>query len=241
MDKLRLAKDRAVVRLVGSIDDGSVGELLDHVDLARDAYGLRRIEIQVDSPGGDVKALRYCLRELDRRRGPERLSFTTTALAKAYSAAAVLVALGGDRREARPGATFLLHPARTPVPEDRAVTAETAAAIGAELAEVDWAIRRRLVRRLMRARPSGEPAEGAAGRLTAGDLRALRRMLPAQASSAESNRRPPELAADGGDSHDSQAPPPGRHPPRAARGLVPRRLRRISHGPPLKAMCTALR
>ena len=32
----------------------------------------------------------------------------------------------------------------------------------------------------MRARPSDEPADGAAGRLTAGDWRALRRILPAQ-------------------------------------------------------------
>ena len=37
-----------------------------------------------------------------------------------------------------------------------------------------------MARRLMRARPSDEPADGAAGRLTAGDWRALRRILPAQ-------------------------------------------------------------
>ena len=103
--------DHAVVRLSADLDWDTCEEALGAVHTAVDYYGYRQVELQVNSRGGNGQPLRHLLRGLDihRERG---VCFRTRVVAKASSAGAFLVALGGERI-AGPNARLLFHGATT--------------------------------------------------------------------------------------------------------------------------------
>ena len=97
--------DRAVLSVCGDFTDELVIDLVAQVRRLADECFYDLIEVEITSDGGAVQALRYFIEALDafRRDG---VSVTTRALARAGSAAAVMLSMG-DRREA----AFGLKPA----------------------------------------------------------------------------------------------------------------------------------
>ena len=92
--------DTLHLSLEGEISEFSVLGLMSAVRLAG-GYSLR---VRIDSPGGNLAASLAVYRAL--RSHPCRVDVDVTGEA---SSGAALVALAGDRRIARPGASMLLH------------------------------------------------------------------------------------------------------------------------------------
>ena len=166
--------DRAVLSVSGEITDELVIDLVAQVRRLADECFYDLVEVEITSNGGAVQALRYFVEALDafRRDG---VSVTTRALARAGSAAAVMLSMG-DRREAAPGAALTYHSARTDG-IDR-VTSRTAAVLHGVLSTVDGWMMGRLAERGLRAgRGIPAPCRRAAAALSEGDLGVVRRLL----------------------------------------------------------------
>ena len=166
--------DRAVLSVSWDVTDELVIDLVARVRRLADECLYDLVEVEITSNGGAVQALRYFVEALDafRRDG---VSVTTRALARAGSAAAVMLSMG-DRREAAPGAALTYHSARTDG-IDR-VTSRTAAVLHGVLSTVDGWVMGRLAERGLRAgRGTPAPCRRAAAALSEGDLGVVRRLL----------------------------------------------------------------
>ena len=135
----------AVVTVSGPITEGDMLQFVATLEQLHREYAYQTIEINVCSPGGEVRALDYCVEAMDALRH-QGVRFTTRALMSVSSAAACLVSLG-DSRVAAPSASFLYHQARTL--QAGAVTASLARHI---LTNVDATDEQYLTRLTQRAR-----------------------------------------------------------------------------------------
>lgn len=100
------------IRLLGEINNQSIFTLCDEVDLAIDYYQYRKIEIQIDSPGGSIASLDYYLSKLERWKR-KNVTIATLGLTQVASAAALILSLGtiGYRR-AYSSSMLLYHNSR---------------------------------------------------------------------------------------------------------------------------------
>ena len=128
--------------VTGVIEEEMMLQLVASMQQLHDEYFYTRIRLEINSPGGEARALDYCVEAMDslRARG---VRFTTRALMSAGSAAANLVALG-DVREASRSASFLFHQARA---STESVTAHAARQILTAVDNIDECYLTRLVRR----------------------------------------------------------------------------------------------
>jgi len=105
---------RGIVIFSVEVTDKSVAQLLDLLESAFNYYQYKEVEIQVNSPGGSVRALHFLLDHFERYRNQGRV-LALTALMEAASAAALMVSCGTPgRRAAYPRAVFLYHSVRLP-------------------------------------------------------------------------------------------------------------------------------
>ena len=65
--------DHAVVRFSGDVNANRIFSLCDEIDTAINYYFYDRVRIEIDSPGGEAKALNYFINQLAswRKRGVE--------------------------------------------------------------------------------------------------------------------------------------------------------------------------
>jgi len=106
--------DCPVIRLTGSIDMPVGYALLDEIKLLHDYYQFRTIELEIDSPGGDVDALHYIVQALAPWIRGEGRVLKTRALNQAASAGAMLLSFGTlGHRAASPHSRLLYHNMRT--------------------------------------------------------------------------------------------------------------------------------
>lgn len=103
-----------VIRLTGAIDMAVAYALLDEVKLLHDYYQFRTIELEIDSPGGEVDALHYMVQVLAPWRKGEGRVLKTRALNQAASAGAMLLSFGTvGHRCAAVHSRLLYHNIRT--------------------------------------------------------------------------------------------------------------------------------
>ena len=173
MVQVDYGRDRAVLSFCGDVTDESIIGLVAEVRRMADEFYYHSIELEITSIGGSVRALRYFVdaMEVVRAKG---VSVTTRALAKAYSAAAVMLSLG-DVREAAAGCELMYHASR--VANLDCVTSKGAAALQGSLASADHWMMERLAERGLRAGGAPPPpcAETAAA-LSGGDWRVVRHL-----------------------------------------------------------------
>jgi len=109
------------IRLTGSIDMPIAYALLDELKLLRDYYQFRTVELQIDSPGGDVSALHHLVQSLGSWRDGSVLR--TVGLHEICSAAAILLSFGTvGHRSASSHSRLLYHHVRTSFKEDEQQT-----------------------------------------------------------------------------------------------------------------------
>ena len=113
----------------------SIIELVKQISALRDDEFYQEIELEIESPGGDVNALNYFLdaREEWKRRG---VTLTTKALTSCASAGAIMLSLG-DVRKATPSSQLTYHYARLHLQETSPLTRAAALAAAASLDRVD--------------------------------------------------------------------------------------------------------
>lgn len=134
------------IRLCGPVTTASIFALVDAMERGVGYYQYRRVDIEIDSPGGEVRALDYYLNKLDgmRRRIPG-LIIGTLAMTEASSAAAQLLSLGtvGYRR-AYASTTILYHNSRIPFRQS-VLTQTDMESLAQQLKEADDAMQVRLL------------------------------------------------------------------------------------------------
>lgn len=100
------------IRLLGEVNNQSIFTLCDEIDLAIDYYQYKKVDIQIDSPGGSIASLDYYLSKLERWR-KKGIIIGTLGLTSVASAAAIILSLGttGYRR-AYSSSMLLYHNSR---------------------------------------------------------------------------------------------------------------------------------
>jgi ATP-dependent protease ClpP protease subunit len=126
------------IRLTGAIDMPAAYALLDELKLLCDYYQFRTVELQIDSPGGDVSALHHLLQSLEPWRKGEGRVLRTVGLNEICSAAAILLSFGTmGHRCASSHSRLLYHPVRTSFREDQYQTLAQLRATGKQLGQWD--------------------------------------------------------------------------------------------------------
>ena len=143
------AHNHADVLFVGALDWDAAHELVQAVDTVVHDYFYTEVELVIASPGGDARALEFCLGAFEdcRSRG---VRFRTRVVSTAASAGAIMVSLG-DERVAEPGARLLYHSAR--LAHADGITASAIAELHSALREADERIIASLVDRVLGAPP----------------------------------------------------------------------------------------
>ena len=127
------------------VSSQSIIELVKQISALRDEEFYHEIELEIESPGGDVNALNYFLdaREEWKRRG---VTLTTKALTMCASAGAIMLSLG-DVRKATPSSQLTYHYARLHLREASLLTRAAALAAAASLDRIDRDLLRPIVER----------------------------------------------------------------------------------------------
>lgn len=115
--------DRAVFRFSGDVNGDRIFRLCDEIDFAINYYCYNCIQIDIDSPGGDARALKHYIYTIGiwRRKG---VSIHTRALTNCCSAGAYMLSFGDiGHRTALPHTMLLYHNVRANVGE-KVMTAE---------------------------------------------------------------------------------------------------------------------
>jgi ATP-dependent protease ClpP protease subunit len=103
---------RAIIRLIGEIENDVIFWLSDEIDHAIGYMCYDRVDIHIDSPGGAIDSLDYFLTRLEQWRR-DGLVLGTLGLTTVASAAAVILSLGSHgHRRVYPSARLLYHDAR---------------------------------------------------------------------------------------------------------------------------------
>lgn len=129
--------DSARLTMSGPLTQAMVLDMRRQFRTAVDYYRHDQIEIEVNSPGGDARALRALAIEMQWLRS-HGCSIATTAMMEACSAAALTLAMGNvGMRTAQPYSTLLFHNARATQQGERAMTAIHANAAARQLQHLD--------------------------------------------------------------------------------------------------------
>ena len=154
--RIKYDHDEAVIRLKGPVESESIIWLCDEIDLAVDYYNYRRVDIQIDSPGGEIAALDYFMTRLSDWRQVEGLVLGTLALTRAASAAAMILSLGSiGHRRAYPSAQLLYHDSRIMSGEGTVWTRQSLDRHRHALAETDARLTRALAAHVMAGKAAG--------------------------------------------------------------------------------------
>ncbi len=138
MKEFKFEKNKAVVTLTGEVNFQSISELVTAIDLAITYYFFDRIKIEINSPGGELKALQIFIAKLKdwRSRG---VVIETHAMSNVASAAAVMLSLGNvGYRTAMVDAEVLYHNVR--VMGQMVITSEKAKQLNDDLTKIDQKI-----------------------------------------------------------------------------------------------------
>ena len=149
--------DHAAVSFSGALDWDGATELVEVGDVLIDHYYYSTVELTVTSPGGSDQALEHVLAAMRRWEG-EGVRLVTRAVADAWSAGALIVALGAER-VASPRARLRLH--RVSATDTGAVDAALAGALEDSLSRLDTRMVGRLVERAMEP-PNASPRDSGA-------------------------------------------------------------------------------
>lgn len=105
--------DRARILFAAPVTDSSIFWVCDEIETALNYYHYSEIELQINSPGGDLAYLEFYLTRLQEWRKRPNFRLSTLALSQAASAAGIMLCMGdiGCRR-AYSGAKILLHDVR---------------------------------------------------------------------------------------------------------------------------------
>ena len=140
---VKYLKDRAVVRLTGPVNEGSVTDVIDAMEHVREDCFYERIEIAISSRGGETAAYESLLACIDALR-EDGIGIDTSVSGAVGSTAAYLLAMGDDRR-ASPECRLRFHLCQ--VEGEGTLTAANAGTTAAALANVDDRLIRRLAER----------------------------------------------------------------------------------------------
>ena len=127
----------ATLTLSGAIDQPLALDMREKLRLASDYYKYDRIEIAINSPGGEALALKALVGEMQclRTRG---CTVSTTAMMEAGSAAALVLALGDvGHRKVQPYSNLMFHHTRIIRSGEHALTAIGASAAARNLESFD--------------------------------------------------------------------------------------------------------
>lgn len=143
----RLENDYGVVRFNDEVSIESMFQLTDEIDFLVDYYQYKLVRIEINSPGGALRALRFFLDKLNfwREKG---VVIETLALCDVASAAALMLCLGDiGHRYAMPNAKVLFHGVRVNGLDN--VTVEKTASLMESLKKTDDSIMQELIEHIM--------------------------------------------------------------------------------------------
>lgn len=144
----------AILTLSGDLTQAVVLDMRDKLRLASDYYKHDRIEIAINSPGGEALALKALIGEMQwlRSRG---CTVSTTAMMEVGSAAALVLALGDvGHRKVQPYSNLVFHHARIIRSGEHALTAIGASAAARSLESFDETLMGMLLHHLGRSHGS---------------------------------------------------------------------------------------
>jgi ATP-dependent protease ClpP protease subunit len=148
--------DSALLTLMGALDQRMALELRRLFRTAVNYYHYKRIEIEIQSPGGETQAMKALAAEMQwlRVRG---CTVATTGMLEAASAAAVTLALGDvGFRTVQPYTNLLFHHARVIRAEEHVMTAAEATAAAQQLEAVNAAVIAMVIQHVIDARGSAQ-------------------------------------------------------------------------------------
>jgi ATP-dependent protease ClpP protease subunit len=121
---LRFNRSAAVLSFHGEVNVESILRLTDLGRMAVSYYQAKTLELEIDSLGGDCRALDHFL-DFREELSESGVRLITTGLTQACSAAAMMLTIGdvGFRR-ARKSCRLLFHCSRMSVPQQAVYTAE---------------------------------------------------------------------------------------------------------------------
>ncbi len=103
---------RGIIRYMGAVEPLGIIALCDEIKLLVEYYKYKRITLEIDSPGGEVRSLHYYLDKLHmwRKKG---IKIETMALTQCSSAGAFMLSMGDlGCRMAMPRSSLLYHNVR---------------------------------------------------------------------------------------------------------------------------------
>ena len=139
--------DKAVISFNQQVDSASILNLCEEIDTAVDDYHYRKVQIRIESPGGEIDALQYYIDKLPQWRR-KQVQLETMALMQSSSAAALMLSLGDlGKRSAAPSANLLYHNARV-YGSREPLTSEGLGELERRLSRIDDKMLMRLLRHL---------------------------------------------------------------------------------------------
>lgn len=137
--------EKAQIRFSGKVDADRIFYLCDEIDFSINDYHYRRVQLQIDSPGGEVRALNYFIDRLAHWRA-KGVVIETQALTHCCSAGGFMLSLGDlGHRTALPDSLLLFHNVRTAT-GDSAMTVEKLDSLRWNLSMTDYRMLLRLLR-----------------------------------------------------------------------------------------------
>jgi ATP-dependent protease ClpP protease subunit len=154
--------DDALLTLHGPVAQDSALALRQHLDQARGYWHYKRVVLEINSPGGELLALRAMAHDIHRWR-EQGGEFITEGRMAVASAAALALSLGDvGQRTVQPHTQLVYHHTRVQGNGDAPLTAEHAVAAAQQLNRADQGLLDALVNHLV-AGFGGEQALGEAG------------------------------------------------------------------------------
>ncbi|MBS1681667.1 MAG: ATP-dependent Clp protease proteolytic subunit [Bacteroidetes bacterium] len=149
LPEVKYEKACAVIRLIGEVNNQSIFALCDEIDLAIEYYNYKKIDIQIDSPGGAITSLDYYLSKLHKWQQRYGVIIGTLGLTKIASSAAMILSLGtiGYRR-AYQSSQLVYHNSRIITSKAEVWTKERLDYTNKSLAETDGRLITRLVKHI---------------------------------------------------------------------------------------------
>lgn len=138
------------IYLTGAIDSQSVAALTAEFETGFDYYQYREVTLQINSPGGEYKAMRALLDEIDRRAANDCTVQVHAGQVCASAAALVLASGQWGQRVVDRDTRLLFHWVRAPMRDGLALTSDVAADLAKGLATTDQKVLARLVGRMER-------------------------------------------------------------------------------------------
>jgi len=139
----------AVLRLRGELLQDTALDMCAAIHQARTYWHYDRLVLEINSPGGELLALRALVHEMNRWR-QQRGRVETSGQMQAGSAAALLLTLGDvGRRVVHPHTELVYHHTRVMTQGAQALTAEHAGAAARQLEQADGTLLRQLTEHIV--------------------------------------------------------------------------------------------